>query len=74
MNSNTAIYLLRHGETDWNVQGRRQGHLDSPLTERGEFQAKKKRNAVAEANVSRQRSRVFCKSAWASTANGFDNG
>lgn len=26
------IYLVRHGETIWNVEGRQQGHLDSPLT------------------------------------------
>jgi probable phosphoglycerate mutase len=29
------IYLVRHGETTWNVAGRQQGHLDSPLTEKG---------------------------------------
>jgi probable phosphoglycerate mutase len=34
------IYLVRHGETAWNLIGRRQGHLDSPLTERGVAQAK----------------------------------
>jgi probable phosphoglycerate mutase len=33
------IYLVRHGETAWNLIGRRQGHLDSPLTERGVAQA-----------------------------------
>ncbi|MEP2531183.1 histidine phosphatase family protein [Shimia sp.] len=39
MSAGTAIYLFRHGETEWNTQGRRQGHLDSPLTERGRVQA-----------------------------------
>ncbi len=34
------IYLLRHGETVWNRQGRLQGHLDSPLTGRGRAQAR----------------------------------
>jgi broad specificity phosphatase PhoE len=34
------IYLARHGETAWNLIGRRQGHLDSPLTERGVAQAR----------------------------------
>lgn len=29
------IFLARHGETEWNVDGRRQGQLDSPLTRRG---------------------------------------
>ncbi len=33
------IYLVRHGETEWNRAGRVQGHLDSPLTARGEDQA-----------------------------------
>jgi probable phosphoglycerate mutase len=31
----TQIIVLRHGETAWNVEGRYQGHLDSPLTAAG---------------------------------------
>ena len=34
------IYLLRHGQTVWNVEGRYQGQLDSALTEKGKEQAK----------------------------------
>jgi probable phosphoglycerate mutase len=34
------IYIMRHGETLFNVQGRTQGWSDSPLTERGIAQAK----------------------------------
>jgi len=34
------IYLLRHGETLWNAEGRYQGQLNSPLTQKGEEQAK----------------------------------
>ena len=34
-----SIYLLRHGETEWNRAGRLQGHRDSPLTPRGLAQA-----------------------------------
>ncbi|MGE5324419.1 MAG: histidine phosphatase family protein [Actinomycetota bacterium] len=33
------IYLLRHGETEWNKEGRLQGHKDSSLTARGREQA-----------------------------------
>jgi broad specificity phosphatase PhoE len=35
----TTIFLARHGESDWNVQKRFQGHSDRPLTERGREQA-----------------------------------
>ncbi|SDK05662.1 histidine phosphatase family protein [Aliiruegeria lutimaris] len=33
------MFILRHGETVWNVEGRMQGGLVSPLTERGRAQA-----------------------------------
>lgn len=29
------IYLVRHGQTMWNIEGKRQGSLDSPLTLEG---------------------------------------
>jgi probable phosphoglycerate mutase len=34
-----TVFLARHGETEWNVLGRRQGQLDSPLTALGRDQA-----------------------------------
>src|SRR4051794_22562365 len=33
------IYYMRHGETDWNVEGRLQGGIDTPLNELGLTQA-----------------------------------
>ncbi|MEK7690665.1 MAG: histidine phosphatase family protein [Bdellovibrionota bacterium] len=33
------LYFFRHGETDYNAQGRFQGHLDIPLNEQGRAQA-----------------------------------
>lgn len=35
----TILLLARHGETDWNVEGRWQGHTDRALTEHGRAQA-----------------------------------
>ena len=35
----TRFIVVRHGETQWNVEQRIQGHGDSPLTRRGEAQA-----------------------------------
>lgn len=35
----SKLYYLRHGETDWNVEGRLQGQRDVPLNARGRAQA-----------------------------------
>ena len=37
--SETTILLVRHGETDWNVERRVQGHSDRPLNDTGIAQA-----------------------------------
>ena len=36
----TQVIIIRHGQTHWNLKLIRQGHLDSPLTEKGIAQAK----------------------------------
>lgn len=33
------VYLVRHGETQWNAERRIQGQSDSPLTDKGVQQA-----------------------------------
>ena len=35
----TTVLLARHGETDWNLERRVQGHIDTPLNETGWAQA-----------------------------------
>jgi probable phosphoglycerate mutase len=35
------LYIVRHGQTQWNVEKRMQGWKDSPLTEEGIVQAKR---------------------------------
>jgi probable phosphoglycerate mutase len=35
-----VVFVARHGETDWNAEGRIQGHKDIPLNEAGRDQAR----------------------------------
>lgn len=41
------LYVTRHGQTDWNEQGRIQGKIDIPLNEQGRAQARKTRDLLA---------------------------
>ncbi len=45
------FFILRHGETQWNVEGRMQGGLDSPLTDRGRRQALRQGDLLRQAGV-----------------------
>ncbi len=42
------LYLIRHGETDWNVDGRIQGHSDVDLNARGYEQARRLAARIGE--------------------------
>ena len=47
MDTTTRILAIRHGETAWNVDTRIQGHLDIPLNDRGQWQARRLARALA---------------------------
>jgi probable phosphoglycerate mutase len=44
----TRVVVIRHGETDWNVATRIQGHTDIALNARGRWQAERLAQALAE--------------------------
>ena len=54
-----SIYLLRHGETEWNAQGRIQGALDSPLTGKGIRQTRAM-GAILARNLARPAPPLWC--------------
>jgi broad specificity phosphatase PhoE len=45
------IFLLRHGETEWNTQRRLQGNRNSPLTPRGIEQANNARQSLLKYSI-----------------------
>lgn len=47
------LLLVRHGETDWNRQGRFQGQIDIPLNANGLAQAEAARNFLADVPIQR---------------------
>ena len=44
----TTLLLVRHGETDWNADGRLQGQTDRPLSEYGRRQARRLADELAD--------------------------
>ncbi len=48
-----AVYILRHGETEWNATGRLQGRFDSELTAKGRAQAQVQRDILAKQDLTR---------------------
>lgn len=47
----TRILAIRHGETEWNVDGRIQGQLDVPLNAMGRWQVHRLALAVADEQI-----------------------
>ncbi|NDL68322.1 histidine phosphatase family protein [Anaerotalea alkaliphila] len=45
------IYITRHGETQWNIEKRMQGHKNSPLTEQGRLQAQWLSDRLYDTNI-----------------------
>lgn len=42
-----SLYVVRHGETDWNAERRYQGQADIPMNDKGRAQAKRNGQALA---------------------------
>ena len=53
------LIVIRHGQTRWNLEGRWQGHRDSPLTPKGEAQARAMAGVLARAGITERTHRAF---------------
>ncbi|MCP4672281.1 MAG: histidine phosphatase family protein [Desulfobacula sp.] len=49
----TRIFLVRHGQTEWNLQKRFQGHKNSPLTIKGKKQALEAKKSLSQYQIHR---------------------
>jgi broad specificity phosphatase PhoE len=47
----SRLILIRHGETEWNVEGRYQGQADPPLNDKGRQQARSLANNLSGAGL-----------------------
>jgi broad specificity phosphatase PhoE len=52
MSERLRLYLVRHGETDLNKDGRFRGHADAPLNEQGKLQAAGAARVLSRVGVS----------------------
>lgn len=50
------IYLARHGQTDWEVEGKTMGHNDIPINQTGRTQARHLADALFKKGIKR----VYC--------------
>ena len=53
------LIVIRHGQTQWNLEGRWQGHGDSPLTAKGEDQARAIGGILARAGITAESHRAY---------------
>jgi probable phosphoglycerate mutase len=51
MSDYPELYILRHGETEWNALGRMQGALNSALSELGRVQAMRQAEILAQVDL-----------------------
>lgn len=49
--SSTTLFVIRHGQTDWNREGRLQGHADIPLNAKGIEQAQRVAHYLKEKQI-----------------------
>ena len=54
------IFVLRHGQTEWNKAGRHQGRMDSPLTQHGRGQAQAQSKLLAALLGARSDIGAYC--------------